>query len=91
MSAQTRPARSAAIEFEIASLPGVLAVYPVSVLPGAPRVLLEDRGDAARCRLRLAVDRSARALDLVEAVAAAARRAAETPDLEVDVELASID
>jgi hypothetical protein len=83
--------RRAAIELDLVALPGVRALYPHSTLPGAPRVAVTERGGTVRCEIRIAVDRDVPAAELIRTVTDTARAAAGLPELELRIELASID
>jgi len=85
------PAARDAVEAAVAAVLGVRVLYPVSVLPGAERVRLAERGGVLRCELRIATDASVPVGRVVLAAAAAARRALDRDDALVVLEVASIE
>lgn len=91
MSADGIASRTAAIELDVRAVPGVRALYPVTALPGAPRVALVERAGAARCELRIAAGEEVAAADLIRSITAAVRRSVGSDAIEVRIEVASID
>jgi hypothetical protein len=85
------PVQRAAVEAAVAAVPGVRALYPLSVVPGAARVALDGGTGAPRCRLRLAADLALPVQRVVRDVAVAVRRSLGSELALVQVEIASID
>ena len=91
MSDPATQAARALVEEAAAAVPGVRALYPTTLRPGAALVQLDRVRGTPRCRLRVATDLARPAAVVALEVAAAVRGALGAEDALVHVEIASID